>query len=126
MAVLDKIRTKFGVFASIIIALGLLSFIVSPDDLARAFNNMSSRNDVGKINGNTISYTDFQEEVSRFTTINDLTSGNRNADAQEQIRDAAWQDLIYRFLFIEKAKAAGLNVGEEEMKRHHRQYAVLR
>ena len=116
MAVLDKIRTKFGVFASIIIALGLLSFIVSPDDLARAFNNMSSRNDVGKINGNTISYTDFQEEVSRFTTINDLTSGNRNADAQEQIRDAAWQDLIYRFLFIEKAKAAGLNVGEEEMK----------
>lgn len=116
MAVLDTIRTKFGVFASIIIALGLLGFIVSPDDLVRAFNNMSSKNDVGKINGNTISYTDFQEEVSRFTTINDLTSGNRNADAQEQIRDAAWQDMIYRYLFLEKAKAAGLNVGEEEMK----------
>ncbi|MBR1894271.1 MAG: SurA N-terminal domain-containing protein, partial [Bacteroidales bacterium] len=99
MAVLDKIRTKFGVFASIIIALGLLSFIVSPDDLVRAFNNMSSSNDVGKINGNTISYTDFQEEVSRFTTINDLTGGNRNSDVQDQIRDAAWQDLIYRYLF---------------------------
>ena len=116
MAVLDKIRTKFGVFASIIIALGLLSFIVSPDDLVRAFNNMSSRNDVGKINGNTISYSDFSEAVSRFTTINDLTSGSRNADVQEQIRDAAWQDMVYRYLFLEKAEAAGLNVGEEEMK----------
>ena len=116
MAVLDKIRTKFGVAASIIIALGLLSFIVSPDDLVRAFNNMSSKNDVGKINGNTISYTDFQEEVSRFSTINDLTSGTRGADQQEQIREAAWQDLLYRYLVIERAKEAGLNVGTEEMK----------
>ena len=116
MAVLDKIRTKFGVAASIIIALGLLSFIVSPDDLVQAFNNMSSKYDVGKINGNTVSYTDFQDEVNRYTTINELTSGTRSADQQEQIRDAAWQDLIYRYLFIERAKEAGLNVGQDEMK----------
>lgn len=116
MAVLDKIRTKFGVAASIIIALGLLSFIVSPDDLVQAFNNMSSKYDVGKINGNTVSYTDFQDEVNRYTTINELTSGTSSADQQEQIRDAAWQDLIYRYLFIERAKEAGLNVGQDEMK----------
>ncbi|MBQ8021375.1 MAG: SurA N-terminal domain-containing protein, partial [Bacteroidales bacterium] len=102
--------------ASIIIALGLLSFIVSPDDLVQAFNNMSSKYDVGKINGNTVSYTDFQDEVNRYTTINELTSGTRSADQQEQIRDAAWQDLIYRYLFIERAKEAGLNVGQDEMK----------
>ena len=116
MAVLDKIRTKFGVAASIIIALGLLSFIVSPDDLVQAFNNMSSKYDVGKINGNTVSYSDFQDEVNRYTTINELTSGTSSADQQEQIRDAAWQDLIYRYLFIERAKEAGLNVGQDEMK----------
>ena len=116
MAVLDKIRTKFGVAASIIIALGLLSFIVSPDDLVQAFNNMSSKYDVGKINGNTVSYSDFQDEINRYTTINELTSGTSSADQQEQIRDAAWQDLIYRYLFIERAKEAGLNVGQDEMK----------
>lgn len=116
MAVLDKIRIKFGVAASIIIALGLLSFIVSPDDLVQAFNNMSSKYDVGKINGNTVSYSDFQDEINRYTTINELTSGTSSADQQEQIRDAAWQDLIYRYLFIERAKEAGLNVGQDEMK----------
>ena len=116
MAVLDTIRTKFGVFASIIIALGLLGFIVSPDDLVRAFNNMSSKNDVGKINGNTISYTDFQEEVNRFTTINDLTGGDRGADQQDQLREAAWQNMVYRYLFNERAKDAGLTVGSEELK----------
>ena len=117
MAVLDKIRTKFGLAASIIIALGLLSFIVSPDDLIQAFNNMSSKYDVGKIGGKTISYTDFQEEVNRFTAISDMTSGTaRSADQQEQIRNAAWQDLVYRYLFIENARKAGLNVGQEEMR----------
>ena len=116
MAVLDTIRTKFGVFASIIIALGLLGFIVSPDDLVRAFNNMSSKNDVGKINGNTISYTDFQEEVNRFTTINDLTGGDRGADQQDQLREAAWQNMVYRYLFNERAKDAGLTVVAEELK----------
>ena len=117
MAVLDKIRTKFGLAASIIIALGLLSFIVSPDDLIQAFNNMSSKYDVGQIGGKTISYTDFQEEVDRFTAINDMTSGSaRSADQQEQIRNAAWQDLVYRYLFIENARKAGIRVGQEEMK----------
>ena len=117
MAVLDKIRTKFGLAASIIIALGLLSFIVSPDDLIQAFNNMSSKYDVGQIGGKTISYTDFQDEVNRFTAINDMTSGGaRSADQQDQIRNAAWQDLVYRYLFIENARKAGLNVGQEEMK----------
>ena len=117
MAVLDKIRTKFGLAASIIIALGLLSFIVSPDDLIQAFNNMSSKFDVGQIGGKTISYSDFQEEVDRLTAINEMTSGSaRNADQQDQIRNAAWQDLVYRYLFIENARKAGLNVGQEEMK----------
>ena len=117
MAVLDKIRTKFGLAASIIIALGLLSFIVSPDDLIQAFNNMSSKYDVGQIGGKTISYTDFQEEVDRLTAISDMTSGStRSADQQDQIRNAAWQDLVYRHLFIENARKAGLNVGQEEMR----------
>ena len=118
MAVLDKIRTKFGLAASIIIALGLLSFIVSPDDLIQAFNNMSSKFDVGEIGGKTISYTDFQEEVDRITAINDMTTGGsaRSSEQQDQIRNAAWQDLVYRYLFIENARKAGINVGQDEMK----------
>ena len=42
MAVLEKIRVKFGVAASIIIALGLLSFIVDPSQIISSLQSMSS------------------------------------------------------------------------------------
>ena len=117
MAVLEKIRVKFGLAASIIIALGLLSFIVDPSEVISAFQSMSSKYDVGQIGGKAISYTDFQEDVQRMTTINELMSGSsaQGAQQQAQARDAAWQDLIYRHLFVKNANAAGIYVGADEV-----------
>lgn len=117
MAVLEKIRVKFGLAASIIIAIGLLSFIVDPSEIISAVQNMSSKYDVGEINGKSISYTDFQSEVENMTTINEMTTGNtaQGSEAQQQIRNAVWQDLVYRNLFLKKAQAAGIRVGEAEI-----------
>ena len=60
MAALEKIRSKFGLAVSILIALALLSFIIDPGTLQTAINSMSTKYDVGKIDGKRISYTDFQ------------------------------------------------------------------
>lgn len=118
MAILQKTREKAGMAVSIIIALALLSFIIDPQTLETAFNAMSSRNDVGTINGKTISYLDFQQDVEKFTTINEMVTGSsaQNEQQQEQVRNAAWQSLLDKYLFIKNAKAAGIRVGEEEMK----------
>ena len=118
MAILQKTREKAGMAVSIIIALALLSFIIDPQTLETAFNAMSSRNDVGVINGKTISYLDFQQDVDKFTTINDMVTGSsaQSEQQQEQVRNAAWQSLLDRYLFVKNAKAAGIRVGEEEMK----------
>ena len=116
MAVLEKIRVKFGLTASIIIAIGLLMFIIDPSEIASAINGMSSKNDVGKINGKSVSYVDFQEEVQKMSTVNELLYGSvQSAQQQEQIRDAVWQNLIYRNLFNKEAHAAGIYVGDDEM-----------
>lgn len=117
MAVLEKIRVKFGLAISIIIALALLSFIIDPSTLETALHSMSSKYDVGRIDGKSISYTDFQEEVDKYTAINELVTGSsvQNEESQKQIRDAAWQGLLDKFMFIKNAKEAGINVGEEEM-----------
>ena len=117
MAVLQTLRTKFGLAISIIVALGLLSFIIDPGQIQSAVQSMSSKYDVGKINGKSISYTDYQEEVDRFTTLNEITTG-QSANSEEEraeIRDAAWQFLVDKFLFVKQAKAAGITVGEDEM-----------
>ena len=116
MAVLEKIRVKFGLVISIIIALALLSFIIDPSTLESALNSMSSKYDVGQIAGKSISYTDFQADVDRYTTINELLSGSvRDEDTQKQIRNAAWQELLDKYMFVKNAKEAGITVGEDEM-----------
>ena len=63
MAALETIRTKFGIGASLIIAFGLLLFLVNPSDIIQTIQSASSKYDVGKINGKSISYTDFDQLV---------------------------------------------------------------
>ena len=117
MAVLETIRVKLGVFITVLIAVALLSFIVDPSTLQSVWSSMSSKYDVGEINGKSISYTDFQADVDKFTTINEILTGSSVQNEQQQIsiRNAAWQALIDQYLFVKNAKAAGLSVGEEEM-----------
>ena len=117
MAVLEKIRVRFGLAISIIIALALLSFIIDPGTLQSAMQGMSSKYDVGKIAGRAVRYTDYQEEVERFTTINEVTTGTsaHSEQQQKQIRDAAWQSFIDKFLFVKNAKDAGITVGSAEL-----------
>ena len=117
MAVLQKIRVKFGLAISIIIALALLSFIIDPTTLESALHSMSSKYDVGVVNGKAISYVDFLDDVDRYTKINEIITGSSAQDeqTQKQIRDAAWQELVDRHLFIKNAKAAGITVGKAEL-----------
>ena len=116
MAVLETIRVKFGIVITVLIAVALLSFIIDPTTL-QSVSSSSSKYDVGEIDGKSISYVDFQADVDRFTTINEITTGSSVQNEQQQIsiRNAAWQSLIDKYLFIKNAEKAGIHVGEEEM-----------
>ena len=117
MAVLETIRVKFGILITVLIAVALLSFIIDPSTLQSVSSSMSSKYDVGEINGKSVSYTDFQADIDRFTAVNEIMTGSsvQSEEMQTSIRNAAWQSLVDKYLFIKNAKAAGLNVGEEEM-----------
>ena len=117
MAVLETIRVKFGILITVLIAVALLSFIIDPSTLQSVTSSMSSKYDVGEINGKTISYNDFQADLDKFTTINEILSGGsvQNEQQQTAVRNAAWQSLVDKYLFIDNAKKAGLNVGDEEL-----------
>ena len=117
MAVLEKIRVKLGVFITVVIALALLSFIIDPTTLEAVSNTTSYRNDVGEINGKDIRYQDFEKDVEYFTALSEMSTGTsaRTEEQLEAIRNAAWQSLIDKYLFLRNAKAAGITVGEAEM-----------
>ena len=69
MAVLETIRVKFGILITVLIAVALLSFIIDPSTLQSVSSSMSSKYDVGEINGKSVSYTDFQADIDRFKVI---------------------------------------------------------
>ena len=116
MAVLQKLR-GWGVVLSILVALPLLLFIIDPQQIMQTVQSVSSRNDVGKINGKSVSYMDFQQDVDRFQSIHEIMTGTSSTSeqGQQQVRDAAWQSLIDKYLFEPEAEAAGLQVGKDEM-----------
>ena len=117
MAALETIRVKFGVVITVLIAVALLSFIIDPTTLQSVTSSMSSKYDVGEIDGKSISYVDYQTDVEKFTTINEIMTG-ASANTEEQqasIRNAAWQALVDKYLVEKNAHKAGIFVGNEEM-----------
>lgn len=117
MAVLETIRVKIGWLITALIAIALLSFIVDFNSLSSVMQTSSDKYTVGKINGQKVSYKDFQEQVEYQTSIAELLGSNAtNTDeGQQQIRQAAWQHFVDEYLFIKTAKNAGISVGKDEL-----------
>ena len=116
MAVLETIRVKFGILITVLIAVALLSFIIDPGTLQSVSSSLSSKYDVGEIDGKSISYNDFQAEVEKITTISEMNGNPVQGDeALAMVRQQAWKQFIDEYLFIPAAEAAGFNVGDEEM-----------
>ncbi len=117
MAILEKIRVQLGVFVSVVIALALLSFLIDPTSLQNVMSSISSKYSVGEVNGKSVSYNEFNSKVEELEQINQIMTGqaSRTEQQHEQVRNAAWQSFLDKFLFQKTAEAAGLNVGTAEL-----------
>ena len=110
MAVLEKIRVKFGILITVLVALALLSFILDPQTLRSAADRFSSENKVGTMNGKSITYKEFYEQLNTYTEISKMMGQNPSSEEQQsQLRDAAWQSIFENEVFIPKAVSAGLS-----------------
>ena len=116
MAALETIRTKFGIGASLIIAFGLLLFLVNPSDIIQTVQSTSSKNDVGKINGKAISYLQFDNEVRHMDEVRKMVSGTSSTSDEDQtnLRNMTWQSLVDRYLVVPTIESAGIRVGQQE------------
>ena len=116
MAILETIRVKIGWLITALIAIALLSFIVDFNSLSAALQSTSDKYSVGKVNGQKVSYSDFQKELEYQTQVNEIINGSATTDEQQKsLRDAAWQSFVDKYMFLKKARAAGIEVGKDEM-----------
>jgi peptidyl-prolyl cis-trans isomerase D len=121
MTTLETLRTKAGVFISIVIGIALLAFIINADTLATARAIFSSDDDMGKIAGNTISREEFENALEYNTQIFEVNyamysqTAPTNEAVKENLRDQTWQELISKYVVEAECEKAGLAVSDVEL-----------
>jgi peptidyl-prolyl cis-trans isomerase D len=114
MATLQKIRSK-GPLLVVAIGLGLFGFIAG--DAFRAIQPHTQKQDVGEVNGKTLTAQDYQKMVDEYTEVIKLTQGvNALTDDQlTQVKDQVWQTYVNSELISAEAKKLGLTVSDAEI-----------
>lgn len=115
MATLQKIRSK-GPLLVIVIGLALFAFIAG--DAWKVLQPHQGQQNVGEINGKSISAQEYQKILDEYTDIVKLTSGSSalSDDQMTQLKDQVWQSYVNNQLIENEAEKIGLIVSDEEIK----------
>lgn len=117
MATLNTLRTKGGAVLAVVIGVSLLAFLLG--DLAGSggilFN--SSKMNVGRINGETVSYQEYLDRIERITRSQQIATGNDNLNDEQtrQVRTAAWESIARELSFGPSLENLGLVVSPDEL-----------
>ncbi|WP_088323902.1 peptidylprolyl isomerase [Polaribacter tangerinus] len=107
MAILSKIRER-SMFLIIIIGLALFAFVLDPSTLGDFFNS-SKVNEVGEVNGETISRQEFAAALEQYRQ-------QSGANVSEmQAAKAVWNNILRQKIYENQLEKAGISVGEEDV-----------
>lgn len=116
MAVLEKIRVQMGVFITVLIAIALISFIIDPGTLQSAVSMFSSKNDVGKMNGQSITYMEYSKRLESIKNLQQALAGSSALDeqGQEVAEQGTWQAFLKDLVYMPALEKAGIRLGNDE------------
>jgi len=118
MSTLQFLREKAGVLVAGVIGLSLFLFVVS-DFFGRGRGQRLKQKkyyEIGRINGEYISYQDYEQRVQNLLEIYKL-SGTTNIDeaTSENIREQMWQQMVREKILDVQYKGLGIGVSTEEL-----------
>ncbi len=117
MATLQTIRTKAGLLVAIVIGVSLAAFILG--DMFQGGSSMFQRNqlEIGSINGESIQYPQFQQEVEKLADIYRMNTQQNQLDEQAwvQIREQTWQDMVRDQVMNPVYENLGITVSSDEL-----------
>jgi peptidyl-prolyl cis-trans isomerase D len=118
MSALQFLREKAGVLVAGVIGLSLFLFVVS-DFFGRGRGQRLQQRkyyEVGRINGEYLSYQDYEQRVQNLQEIYKL-SGTANIDeaTSENIREQMWQQIVREKILDVQYKNLGIGVSTEEL-----------
>ncbi len=118
MAVIQKIRNRYGKIAGAVIAVALVSFIVS-DARNGSFGGLFGGHDthVMTIDGEKIEIKEYEQRVKEYETLTEIY-GKRKLDdeARGQIREQVMQTIAYEAVVLKMCDKLGIETTEQEKK----------
>lgn len=117
MATLQTIRTKAGLLVAIVIGISLAAFILGDMFQGGTSIFQGNRLKIGEINGETIQYPQFQQQVERLGDIYRMNSQQNQLDENTwvQVREQTWQNLIRDLVMNDVYEKLGLTVSSDEL-----------
>ncbi|MEJ5264023.1 MAG: peptidylprolyl isomerase [Bacteroidales bacterium] len=117
MAVLEKIRSRMGLLASLIIGFALLAFVLS--DFLTGGRSILGNNQfqIAEINGKKVQFQEFDLLVNQLSEVYKFNSGqaNLNEDLINNIREQSWQQLVDQYVLGDEYQKIGLSVSPKEV-----------
>ena len=116
MAVLSSIRSR-GKLIAICVGGALLAFVLGDFISSGATIFGASQTKMGDINGNTIDYVQFQQQVeSRQAFMEQLYGRNAlNGNVNDEVRDYVWQQAVRENTILKNANDQGVIVTDAEI-----------
>jgi peptidyl-prolyl cis-trans isomerase D len=116
MAIIQSIRNRAGVLISIIIGLALFAFILGDFITSGGMIYKKSKMNVAVINGNGISYTEFQKLTDNIEEVMKAQYQTNNLDEamMESVRNQAWQELLQKYILEKEYDKLGLSISDPE------------
>ncbi len=115
MSVINKIREHSGVAVGVI-AVSLLLFIVGGDLLGGRNLFGGNQQEVGEIAGQSIDVQDFNAKVDQLRAQYEQQTGRAPGDQElTQLREQAWNQLLFDIAYQKEFDKLGLKVSPEEL-----------
>lgn len=115
MSVIQDIRDKYAKWAVVAIALSLIGFILMDAFTGRSNIFGGSSTTVGKINGKSIDYVDFEKKVKDQETMARQQGGDRGPEARKEYVDNVWNEEVSTRLVNKETDELGIRVSVKEM-----------
>ncbi len=107
MAVLSKIRER-SMFLIIIIGLALFAFVLDPSTLGDFFNS-NKINEVGQINGESITRQEFIQELESYK------QQVGSSVPEMQAVNTVWENILRKKIYQNQLNEAGITIGESDV-----------
>ncbi len=107
MAILSKIRER-SLFLIIVIGLALFAFVLDPSSISDFFSS-SKVNQIGEVNGETISRQKFAQALERYKQ----QAGGRVSEMQAA--KTVWSNMLKQKVYENQLNESGITIGEADI-----------